>query len=266
MNKTVKRTTGVVGVVLFIALSCTVIYLHWTNVRHRACALQCAHNLRRLALAIEAYQEVTGHYPPDERPLSESLRDYIASKEVLSRPCRRQTESAGYDACYYVTDCPNGEQLFRLECPNHGNIPGSAVHQRDSCAKSAFLGFGLPSAEASPSLPVATTAGSSDLSFVSLASDGVVEVRRPWGVLGRKVFFAPECFVKGTPDQAPSICPLPATSIVGVAQNALSLAAWECGGVLCEEVIVLHGRARIVAERSAQPKMLRPGESVFFVP
>jgi len=259
MNKKQKRVVGVAGVSAGVLLASFAVYSHLENVRAKSSALECAHNLRTLALAIQAHHEATGEYPSHRSSLSESLRGYVESEHIFRCPRDCDGAARDYGSCYVVVERTGLGQMFRLQCPNHGGGSRGIVAGAADLVEAACAAFSLPAAEASP-------AAVPDLPSVGLAADGVAEVRLPWDSPTGKLFTAPDCFLADGRGPLPGTCLEPATFFVGVAGSVFSFANCGRGGTVCEELAVLRGKVRIVCRCLSQPRLLRPGQAALYLP
>jgi len=259
MNKKQKRAVGVAGVSAGVLLASFVVHTNLESARAKSSVLECARNLRTLALGVQAYHEATGEYPSHRGSLSQSLRGYVESEQIFRCPRDCDGAARDYDSCYMVVERADAGQMFLLQCPNHGGGSRGIAAGAADLVKAACATFGLPTAEAA-------TAAVPDRPFVSLAPDGVAEVRLPWDSPTGRLFTAPDCFLSNGRGPHPRACPEPATFFVGTAGSVFSFADSGSERTACEELAVLRGGVRIVCRCLPQPKLLRPGQAALYLP
>lgn len=255
---------GVAGLVTAISLAGTHHALR--QAERQSMTLECSLNLRRIGVAIESYHGLAGDYPGQDRPLAETLYEF-AESQWFHCPAELGDGSRSYDSHYAVISSSTSPTAFQLRCPNHGDL-----NQRGTVTRAAgsvigvLASLGLRSAEAEENERTADGGEGLDLGHVTIGEDRALELRTcPLSAEGETLLL-PHCFYDGEVAKAESFRLSPATSILGMGGNAISLAEGEYQGTHCHELTVLYGKVRVANALSGAEEVLRAGESLLCQP
>lgn len=228
--------------------------------------LECALNLRKLGLAIESFHGLTGDYPRQDQPLAETLCEF-AEGEWFHCPAELGDGSRSYGSHYTVISSSTSPTAFQIRCPNHGDLDQwETVTRAFGSAVGALASVGVRSVEAEENERTANGGEVLDFGCVTIGEDRALEVRTGPLSAGGETLLLPRCFYGGGATAVESFRLSPATTILGMAGNVISLAEGEYQGAPCRALTVLYGTVRATNARSGAEEVLLVGESILCQP